>query len=116
MHKKGMNGVELINQRVAACDLDRKPTIRLCLCMLFKLIDVACANSCIVSDMMHQNDLRLLEFKTIASIYVIGRYISRSKAPIDGKAGSKKNYQYQFVQANLNFSIFKPLSSFHIIF
>ena len=101
MYKKGMDGVELINQRAEGWDFDRKPTIRFYLLFFFELIDVACVNSCIVSDMMDQDDLRLLEFKTIVSTYFIGRYISRSKARIDGKAGSKRNYQYQFVQANL---------------
>lgn len=101
MYRKGMDGFELINQRAEACYFYQKATIRFCLHTFFELIDVACADRCIISDMMHQNDLRLLEFKAIVSIYAIGRYISRSKAPIDGKAGSKKNYQYQFAQANL---------------
>ena len=48
-------------------------------------MDVAYANSYIVYNMMHPNDLTLLDFKTIVSTYLIERYTSRSRAPPDGK-------------------------------
>ena len=57
-------------------------------------MDVACANSHIVYNMIHPNDLTLLDFKTIVLTYLIGRYTSRSRAPPNGKIGSKKNYKY----------------------
>ena len=53
-------------------------------------MEVACANSHIVYNMIHPNDLTLLDFKTIVLTYLIGRYTSRSRAPPDGKIGSKK--------------------------
>ena len=46
--------------------------------------------------MLHPNNLTLLDFKTIIAIYLIGRYTSRSRAPPNGKTGSKRKYQYQF--------------------
>ena len=50
---------------------------------------------------MHPNDFPLLDFKTIVSTYLFGRYTSRSRAPPDGKTSSKRKYQYQFEQASL---------------
>ena len=37
-------------------------------------MNVACANSYIVYNMIHPNDLTLLDFKTILPTYLIGRY------------------------------------------
>ena len=42
-----------------------------------------------------------LDFKMIVSTYLIGRYTSRSRAPPDGKTGSKRKNQYKFKQGNL---------------
>ena len=53
-------------------------------------MDVACTNSYIVYNMMNPNELTLLDFKTIASNYLIGRYISQSIALSDGKKMSQK--------------------------
>ena len=90
MYSKGLGGIELIDQRAAAYHLDRKSTIRFYLRIFFKLIDVACANSYIAYNLMHPNDLTLLEFKIIVSTFFIGRYTGRSKAPPDAKTGSKE--------------------------
>ena len=54
MCNKGMGGVDLIDQRVAAYHLDRKPTITFCLRIFFDLMDV---------DMIHPNDVTLLYFQ-----------------------------------------------------
>ena len=59
-------------------------------------MDVACANSFVVYKILHPNDLTLLDFKTIIATYLIGRYTSRSRAPPEGKIGSKRKYQYEF--------------------
>ena len=69
--------------------------------MCYNLIDANCASSYNIYNMMHPNDLTLLDFKTIASPDFIGRYISRSRAPPDWKIGSKRKYQQQFEQGNL---------------
>ena len=37
-------------------------------------MDAACADSYVVNDMMHPNDLPLVNFKTIVSNYLIRRY------------------------------------------
>ena len=50
---------------------------------------------------MHPNDFTLLDFKTIVSTNLIGRYTSQSRAPPDGKTGFKVKYWYQFEQGNL---------------
>ena len=69
-------------------------------------MDVACDNSYIVYNMMHPNNLTLLDFKTIVSIYLIGIYTSRIRAPLDSNIInhhhlSKRKYQYQFEKGNL---------------
>ena len=53
-------------------------------------MDVTCANSYIVYNMMNLNDLELPNLKTIVSTYLIGTYASRSRAPPDGKIGFKR--------------------------
>ena len=102
MYNKGMGGLDLIDQRAAAYHLDRKSTIRFCLRIFVELMDVACANSYIVYNMMHPNDLIALDFKTIVTTYLIGKYTSRRRAPRDDKTGSKRKYQYQFEQGILS--------------
>ena len=84
-----------------AYHLHRKSTIRFYLHIVFDLMGVACANNCIVYNMMHPNDFALLDFKIIVSTYLIGRYTSRSRAPPYDKKGSKRKYQYQLEQDNL---------------
>ena len=53
-------------------------------------MDVAFTNSYIVYNMMNPNELTLLDFKTIVSNYLIGRYISQSIALTKGKKMSQK--------------------------
>ena len=69
-----MGGADLIDQRAGAYHLDQMPVVRFYLCIFFDLMDVSCANCYIVYNMMYPNDLILLEFKTIVSTYLIGRY------------------------------------------
>ena len=65
IYNKGMGGIDLIDHRSAADPFDRKPTIRFYLRIVLDLIDVVFANSHIVYNMMHSNDLTLSDFKTI---------------------------------------------------
>ena len=85
---KGMSGVDLIDQRAAAYHFDQKSTIRfICASFFFDLMGLVCASMYIVYNMMHPNDLTLLDFKTIISTCFIGRFTSQSRAPPDGKIG-----------------------------
>ena len=88
-------------ERDATYHLDRKSTITINSRVFFYFMDVGCANTYIVYNIMHPNDLTLLDFKTIISIYLIRTYINWSRAPLDSKRGSKRKYQYQFQQGNL---------------
>ena len=54
-----------------------------------------------VYNMMHQNDLTLLDYETVVSTHFIGRYRSRSRAQPEQKAGSKSKQQYHFQPNNL---------------
>ena len=76
MYNQGMGGVALIDQRTATYHLDRKSRVRFYLRIFFDLMDVACAYSFVVYNMLHPNDLTLLDFKIINSTYLIGRYTS----------------------------------------
>ena len=62
--------------------------------MFFNLMDVACTNSYIVYNMMRSNNFTLLDFKTIVSTCLTGRYTSRSGVQPERKTGSKRKYQY----------------------
>ena len=86
-----MGGVHLVGQRTTAYHLDCKSSIS-----YFELIDATCANAFIVYSMMHQNDLTLLDYKTVLSTHVIGRYTSRRLEPSEQKARSKRKHQYHF--------------------
>ena len=76
MYNQGMGGVDLIDQRTAAYHLDRKSRVRFYLRIFFDLMDVACANSFVVYNMLHPNDLTLLDFKTVIATYLTGKYTS----------------------------------------
>ena len=78
-----------------AYDLDIKSSIRFYLCIFFDLMDIACVNVFIVYNMMHQNNLTLVDYKTIVPTHFNGRYTSRSRAPPEQKAGSNRKHQYQ---------------------
>ena len=77
MYNQDMDGVDLIDQITAAYHLDRKSKVRFYLRIFFDLMDVACANSFVVYNMLHPNDLTLLDFKTIIATYLLGRYANR---------------------------------------
>ena len=96
-----MGGVDLINQRAAAHHLDRKSAIRFYVLMFLDSMDIACANSFIFYNMTHLNDFTRLDFRTIVSTYLIGRYTSSSRLAPDGRKSSKRKYQYWFEQVNL---------------
>ena len=65
MYNNGMCSADIIDQRSAAYHVDPKSTIRSDLCIFFDLMGVASVNSYIVYNIMHPNDLTLLDFKTI---------------------------------------------------
>ena len=88
-----MGGFDLIDQNAEAYHLDQRSIIRFYFLIFFYFMDVACANSYIVYNMMHPNDLTFFNFKTIVSTYLIGRYTSQGRGPLDGKTGSRRKYQ-----------------------
>ena len=65
MYNQGMGGVVLTDQTTAAYHLDRKSRVRFYLRIFVHLMEVACTNSFVVYNMLHPNDLILLDFKTI---------------------------------------------------
>ena len=89
MYNQGMGGIDLVDQRTVTYHVDRKSSITFYLRIFFYLMEVVCVNAFIVYNMMHQNELTLLDYKTIVSAHLIGRYTSRSRATPEQKAGSK---------------------------
>ena len=85
MYNQGMGWVDLFEQRTATYHLDHKSRVRFYLRICFNLMGVACAKSFVAYNMLHSNDLALLDFKAIIATYLNGRYISRSRALPDGK-------------------------------
>ena len=71
MYNKGTGDVDLIGQSALAYHLDQKLTIIFYLLIFFDLVDEACASRYIAYNMMHPNDVTLLDFKTIVSTCLI---------------------------------------------
>ena len=69
IYKKGIDGVDLMDHSAAAYHLDRKLLSRFYLGILFDFIDVVCAKSYIVYNMIHPNDLKIIlkDFKIMVS-------------------------------------------------
>ena len=80
MHDPGMSGVDLADHRKSMCNLDCKSSIRFYLNTFFFLMNIVCTNRFIADKIMHRNDVTILDFKTIVSMYLIGRYTNRLKS------------------------------------
>ena len=95
LYKKDMGGVDLVYQRTATYYLDRKSSTRFYLRIFFDLMDVAYANSYIGYNMLHPDDLTLLNFKTALATNMIEPYTSRKRSTPDNNNGSKRTYKYK---------------------
>ena len=86
MYNQGVGSMDLVNQRTSAYHLDRKSLIRVFLRIFFSsffvvvvvflffffyFMNVACVSTFIVYNMIHQNTLTLLDYKTIVSTHLI---------------------------------------------
>ena len=71
MYNKGTRDVDLIGQSALAYHLNQKLTIIFYLLIFFDFADEACAYRYIAYNMMHPNDVILLDFKTIVSTCLI---------------------------------------------
>ena len=58
-------------------------------------MNVAGANSFIVYNMMHPNELTLFDFKTTVSNYLVARYTRRGTAPSEDNTELKRKYWYR---------------------
>ena len=67
LYNSGMGGIDLMDQRTAAYRLDRKSSVRFYLRIFFDLMDIACANSYLIYNMLHPNKLSLLDYKIVVS-------------------------------------------------
>ena len=79
MYNASMGGVDVIDQKTAACRLSRKSKIRFYWRIFFDLIDIAIVNSYIVYAKLG-NSISLLDFKIIVSKSLIERYSNRHRS------------------------------------
>ena len=79
MYNVSMSGVDVIDQKTAACRLGRKSKIRFYLRIFLDLIDIVIVNSHIVYTKLG-NSISLLDFKIVVAKSLIGRYINRQRS------------------------------------
>ena len=79
--------------------------------IFFDLMDVACANSRIIYNMIDPNDLSLRNFKVIDSTYLIETYTSQNSAQPDARTGSKKSVSISLSKVTYH-HIFQSLKKF----
>ena len=79
MYNSSMSGVDVIGQKTAAYQLDRKSKFTFYLRMFFDLIDIAIVNSHIVYTKLG-NSISLLDFKIVVAKSLIGRYSNRQRS------------------------------------
>ena len=60
-----MGGVDLMDQRTAAYQLDRKSSVTFYLRIFFDLLYIACVNSFLLYNMNHPRQLTLLDNKIV---------------------------------------------------
>ena len=65
LYINGKGGVDLMDQRTAACRLDRKSSVRFYLRIFFYLLHIACVNSFLIYNMKHPKQLTLLDYKIV---------------------------------------------------
>ena len=65
LYNNGMGGVDLMDQRTAAYQLDRKSSVRFYLRIFFDLLDIACVNSFLVYNIKLLKQLTLLDYKIV---------------------------------------------------
>ena len=94
-YNKSIGGMDLVDQRTAAYHLDRKSSIRFYLRIIFDLMDVACGNSYIVYNMLHFDDLTLLNFTIAVATNMIVPYTSGKRAAPENNIGSIRAYRYK---------------------
>ena len=92
MYNQGVSGIDLVDQRTYIYNLDHKLSVRFYLHIIFNLLNANCANSFMVYHMMDANELTLLDFKTIVSLYLAGCYTNISRAPPKNRTGLKRKY------------------------
>ena len=99
MRNQGMSGVDLVDHTKSRCNLHCKSSIRFYLNTLFFLMNIVYTIRFIVFKMMDPNDVTILDFKTIVSTYLTGRYTNRWKS--HQRIKSHQNYWYQCEMNNL---------------
>ena len=60
-----MGTIDLMDQRIASYQLDRKSSVPFDLRIFFDLLDITCVNSFLVYNMKHPKQLTLLDYKIV---------------------------------------------------
>lgn len=98
---KEWKGLIYLTKSTTAYNLDRKSPIFCYLNIFPDLVNIFCANSFIAYNLMHQNELTLLDFKTIISTNLVGCNPRWNRPPAEDKTGSKRKYWYQYELRNV---------------
>ena len=80
LYNNGVGRVDLLDQRTAAYQLDRKSSVRFYLRIFFDLLDIACVTSFFVYNMKHPKQLTLLNYKIVVAKNLIRRHQRRQRA------------------------------------
>ena len=101
IYNQGTDRAGLVDKRTAVYNLNCKSSIPFYLRIFFALMNAACANSFILRNTMHPNELTLFNLKTIVSTYLVSRGTSRCRAPPENNTSSKRKCWYQYELSDL---------------
>ena len=79
LYNNGMDGVNLMDQRTAAYQLDCKSSVRFNLRIFFDLLNTACVNSIFVYNMKHPKQLTMFYYKIVIAQNLIRCHQSRQR-------------------------------------
>ena len=80
LYNSGMGRVDLVEQKTASYNLDRKSKFRFYLRIFFDLLDVAVVKSHIIFGMMFAESMSLLQFKISVARWFVGNYCNRARS------------------------------------
>ena len=91
LYQNGMGGVDLLDQRTTAYQLDFKSSVRLYLHIFFDCLDIVCVNSFLVYNMNHPKQLTLPDCKIFIAKNLIQCHQSGPRAVLLSRPSKRKS-------------------------
>ena len=91
LYQNGMGGVDLLDQRTTAYQLDFKSSVRLYLHIFFDCLDIVCVNSFLVYNMNHPKQLTLPDCKIFIAKNLIQWHQSGQRAVLLSRPSKRKS-------------------------